>query len=79
MKKVGVREAKLHFSRLLDEVRRGQSFWITRRGRPVAMLVPVAGPHTLSVTNAIAGLRQFRAGRRLGEVSLRELISDGRR
>lgn len=79
MKQVGVREAKLHFSRLLDEVSRGQSFRITRRGRPVAMLVPAVRRHALSVTNAIEGLRQFRAGRRLGDVSFPELVADGRR
>jgi prevent-host-death family protein len=79
MKHIGVREAKVQFSRLLDEVGRGESFTITRRGRPVALLMPFAKRPASSVTNAIEGPRAFRAGRRLGEVSFRELIADGRR
>ncbi|MBI5528221.1 MAG: type II toxin-antitoxin system prevent-host-death family antitoxin [Deltaproteobacteria bacterium] len=33
--------AKARFSRLLDDVRRGQTFFITRRGRRLAELRPV--------------------------------------
>lgn len=78
MKRLGAYEAKTHLSRLLDEVEAGESFAITKHGRPVALLVP-AGGSQLSVAKAIAGLRQFRSGRRLGSVSLRELIADDRR
>jgi prevent-host-death family protein len=79
MKQVGVREAKLHFSRLLDEVARGESVTITRHGLPVAMLVPVVIRGQFQVMNAIEGLREFRTDRRLGNVSFHELIADGRR
>lgn len=80
MKHFGAYEAKTHLSRLLDEVERGASFAITKHGRPVALLVPVAtGRPGMSASDAIAGLRRFRAGRRLGGISLRELIDDGRR
>jgi len=37
---VGVFEAKNHLSALLDEVEAGAEITITRRGRPVARLVP---------------------------------------
>jgi prevent-host-death family protein len=79
MKRLGAYEARTHFSRLLDEVEGGESFAITKHGRPVAVLVPAAGGSQLSVSKAIAGLRRFRAGRRLGDVSLRELIVEDRR
>jgi len=79
MKQIGAREASVHFSRLLDAVARGESVTITRRGRPVAMLVSVAIRRQLQVLNAIEGFREFRAGRLLGNVSFHELIVDGRR
>jgi prevent-host-death family protein len=79
MKRLGAYEAKTHLSRLLDEVEGGESFAITKHGRPVALLVPAAGGTQLSVAKAIAGLRRFRRDRRLGDVSLRDLIAEDRR
>jgi prevent-host-death family protein len=79
MEKVGFREARSQFARLLDKVAEGHSFTIVRRGRPVAMLIPVADNAQLSVAEAIAGLRRFRTGRILGDITLRELIGAGRR
>ena len=79
MKRLGAYEAKTHLSRLLDEVERGQTYAITKHGRPVALLVPAAGGSDLSIAKAITGLRRFRKGRTLEGVSLRELIDEGRR
>lgn len=79
MKRLGAYEAKTHLSRLLDEVERGETFAITKHGRPVALLVPAAGGSDLSIAKAIAGLRRFRRGRELNGVSLRELIAADRR
>jgi prevent-host-death family protein len=41
-KSVGVHEAKTHLSRLLADVAGGEEVVITRRGEPVASLVPVS-------------------------------------
>lgn len=41
MDTVGASEAKTHLARLLDRVVCGETVTITRRGRPVARLVPV--------------------------------------
>jgi prevent-host-death family protein len=80
MKQLGAYEAKTHLSRLLDEVERGASYAITKHGRPVAHLVPATpDSDTPSVGQSIDGLRRFRRGRMLRPVSLRDLISDGRR
>jgi len=38
---IGVFQAKRHLSELLKKVRQGQSFFITKRGQPVAELRPV--------------------------------------
>ena len=43
MEQIGAYEAKTHLPRLLDRVARGESLTITRHGKPVARLVPVAG------------------------------------
>ena len=41
-KEIGAFQAKTHLSELLEKVRQGQSFFITKRGLPVAELRPVA-------------------------------------
>jgi prevent-host-death family protein len=81
MKQLGAYEAKTHLSRLLDEVEAGESYAITKHGRPVALLVPAtaAARDEMSIAHAIEGLRKYRVGRRLEGVTLRELINDGRR
>ncbi|MEO5337878.1 MAG: type II toxin-antitoxin system Phd/YefM family antitoxin [Magnetospirillum sp. WYHS-4] len=40
---VNIHEAKTHFSRLLEKVRRGEEVVVAKAGRPVARLVPVEG------------------------------------
>lgn len=42
METVGVSEARRNLSKLLDRVARGENLTITRHGKPVARLVPVA-------------------------------------
>lgn len=41
MRKIGVRELRQHTSEWLRQVQQGESFEITDRGRPVALLGPV--------------------------------------
>ena len=41
VQKIGAFEAKTRLSELLEQVGRGRTFLITRRGRPVAELRPV--------------------------------------
>jgi len=43
MESIGAYEARTHLAQLLDRVARGESLTITRHGKPVARLVPVAG------------------------------------
>ncbi|MEO7397689.1 MAG: type II toxin-antitoxin system prevent-host-death family antitoxin [Ilumatobacteraceae bacterium] len=74
MAQVGAYEAKTHLPRLLDEVEAGASITITRNGRPVARLMPVADTH--AAANRILELR-----RRIkkGKLSMRALITEGRK
>jgi prevent-host-death family protein len=78
MKRIGVHAAKTRFSRLLDEVERGETITITRHGRPIARVVPVRGRQR-SVKEAIAALEAFRQGHTLGDITIKELIEEGRR
>lgn len=48
MSEIGAFEAKNKFSELLDRVERGERVTITRRGKPVAELVPSAAPHDIA-------------------------------
>jgi prevent-host-death family protein len=78
MKKVGSYEAKTRLPGLLEEVRRGARISITRRGVPVAMLVPASPDGKRDRGQAIRNLRDFRKGITLGDVSIREMIEEGR-
>ena len=82
---VGAYEAKTHLSDLLDRVERGEELVITRRGRPVARLIPALPTNDIEkARTAVKELfeirEQIRARR--GPVSLEEIIAmrdEGRR
>ena len=80
MRTVGAYEAKTHLPRLLDEVAKGESITITKRGVPVATLVP---PDTgrPSPKEAVAAMLRWQREHHLtlGGLSIRELIEEGRR
>jgi prevent-host-death family protein len=79
MADIGAFEAKTHLSRLLDQVERGETITITRHGKPVARLIPVAGSSRDERRRAISELKQLRARQTLGGLTARELIDEGRR
>lgn len=79
MPRVGAFEAKTHLPKLLSRVARGERITITKHGVPVAELVPVEPAGRRDVDRAITELRDFRRGRTLGDLSLKDLIEAGRR
>jgi prevent-host-death family protein len=79
MRTVGTFEAKTHLSALLEQVERGEEIVITRHGRAVARLVPVGTVSRDRLEKTVARLKSFRRGRRLGELSAKALIEEGRR
>ncbi len=79
MRTVGAYEAKTRLSELLNDVERGERITITRHGVPVAMLVPMRESRRITVEEAIAGLKEYRKGNRLGDLTIRELVEEGRR
>lgn len=80
MKEVGAFEAKSRLGRLLDWVEAGEEVTITRRGKAVARLVPATLPLDAEKGLKIAArIREMRQGVTLGELKIRDLISEGRR
>jgi prevent-host-death family protein len=89
MPDIGAYEAKTHLPKLLERVQQGERFVITKHGRPVAELVPVAGRDSVRIRNAIADLRKGRQalaerGLRMADVlrpgeTLRDLAQSGHR
>jgi len=75
---IGAFEAKNRLSELLRAAESGRSIVITRRGRPVARLVP---PHEDRAADFATLREAFREIRRKvsGTVCVRELIDEGRR
>lgn len=73
---VGVFEAKTTLSALLERVAAGEEVVITRRGVPVARLVP---PGASEAGELIAALASIRARSKTGPESMRDLIDEGRR
>ena len=76
---VPVFEAKNRLSALLAEVARGGEVTITRRGVPLAKLVP-AGPSfdREKARRAAAGLREASRGATLGGIQIKDLVNEGR-
>ncbi len=76
---IGAFDAKTHLSELLDRVEKGEELVITRRGRPVARLVPATDAARTRAAEAVARLRALRAGTTLGGLDWRTLRDTGRR
>jgi len=79
MKTVGAFEAKTHLNRLLKKVSQGETILITLRGVPVANLVPAGQQQNKDLKKVVKEMRQIRKGASLGNLSLREMIDEGRR
>lgn len=80
MESIGALDAKTRLAELLERAARGESFIITRDGRPVARLVPESGVDAQRVADAVRRLKAFRG--RLKGVSVEDLLEardDGRR
>jgi prevent-host-death family protein len=79
MRTVGTFEAKTHLSALLERVVRGEEITITKHGRAVARLVPIGAVGRDRLQDTVERLKGFRRCRRLGDLSAKALIEEGRR
>jgi len=76
---VGAFDAKTHLPSLLERVAHGEIVQITRRGVPVAQLVPIPAKRSATPAEAVRHIREKRRGLRLGGLKIKELINEGRR
>ena len=66
MHTIGAFEAKTHLSSLLERVAQGESFTITRHGKPVAQLVPVQQRDPERIQAAVRRMKEIAAEQTLG-------------
>ncbi len=78
MVKIGIYEARIHWSEMINRVANGEEITITRRGRPVAKLIPANDSGKASVAEAIAELHRFRSKHKLRGLSIKKMIEKGR-
>lgn len=80
MSEIPVYEAKTRLSQLLSRVEAGEHLTITRRGRPIARLIPATGPdrqeQRRDVAATLAALKRNRKGVVL-EGDAKSLAADG--
>ncbi|KRW96024.1 MULTISPECIES: type II toxin-antitoxin system Phd/YefM family antitoxin [Paracoccus] len=81
MREIGAFEAKTHLSELLAAAKAGETVTITRRGQPVARLVPPASNDRAAALLRMAELRNRLAARdvRLGIDDILSARDEGRR
>lgn len=80
MEEIGAFEAKTHFSALLERVAQGETITITRRGAPVARLVPVAAaPDRRRREEAIERIKALAKRHTLGGLDWKSLRDEGRK
>lgn len=77
MPEIGAYDAKTHLPKLLERVRRGERFVITKHGRPVAELGPVTVPDPQSIRKALDRIRKGREALARRGVSLSRILRKG--
>lgn len=79
MKEIGAFEAKNRLGTLLDWVEQGEEIVITRRGKAIARLIPNrTGTSREDARAAAQEIRDMSKGMRLGGLSIKDLINEGR-
>jgi len=78
---IGSFEAKTNFSRIIEKAEQGEDFIVTRRGKPVAKIIPFKQEPEMTFKEAVEGLKEMRKYYRgkPGDFNIREAIEDGRR
>ena len=79
MKEVGAFEAKTHLSELLELARQGEEILITRRGVPIAKLVPANRVPADAARATFDKLNALRVQTRLDGLDWKTLRDEGRR
>lgn len=81
MKTVAVFEAKSRLSEILAAVEHGEEYTITKRGAPIARIIPAREVDPASLAEAeelITRIKASRKGSMLSEEEYREAMEEGR-
>jgi prevent-host-death family protein len=79
MKEIGAFDAKNKLAHLLDMAEQGEEIIITRHGKQVARLLPIAKPFDREAARqAVEEIKKMRKGMRLDDATIKELINEGR-
>ena len=73
MQQIALSEAKARLSELLDDVERGDTIVITRRGRPIARLVSERDSRQHEILKTMERIEEFR--RTMPPITLEEILS----
>lgn len=79
MQEIGLYEAKIHWSDLINRVGQGESFIITKHGCPIAQLIPASPASPERVRQAFRELDELSEKNSRGGLKIRDLIEEGRR
>ena len=72
MREIQASEAKAKLLQILDDVERGETVIITRRGKRIARVVPEAERRQAEIDRAVENIRAL--GRTTGKMSVKEII-----
>ncbi len=78
----GISETRTKFSKLVERANRGEIIEITRRGKPVAKLVPIQSRDVEKARKAAEEIRNLRKrlpANALKGLTIKQLIEEGRR
>ena len=79
MRTIGAFEAKTHLSEILKQTAQGEETLVTRRGIPIAKIIPFNKSQNLTKENTILRLKNLRKNLQLRNFSWKELRDQGRR
>ena len=82
MEQVGVFDAKVHLSQLVERANRGETIVITRNGRPMAKLTSADSglASKLTCDEGLDALRDIRTRSKLSpDLTIKQMIEEGRR
>ena len=76
---IGAYEAKTHLPQILEKVKKGEQFIITKHGVPIAMLTPAEPVKKKDLKAVIEELKGFNKGYTTGGMAIKEMIKKGGR
>lgn len=78
MNRIGIKQAQQEFSSLITKVTRGEEYIVLDDEKPVARIIPMTDTPTLSMQEAHEKARHLRETINIQDLSIKDLIDEGR-